>query len=253
MNESKFNISDLYDSAQRNINEKIEDVNKKIIKHKEKLNDPKGKMGFFDKMSANSSINSYRNKLHDFNELSQLMNRLYFLDSSKHELPSEVIQQINVLGSMLSVEERTELDKTINNTLRNANNRNKDNIKNTALSVQKLLNKLKLNDKPFIIFRGSKAIDNISYEKAVLNIRNELLNNLVSSHIFLPQDSKDVVLPIEEQILLSDIEKMINGGALDKNSNVKDIVNNFSQIKDSLILEKNIMLYYLAFQIQFLK
>lgn len=235
MNETKPNISAIYNSTEKNINETIEKLTKRIEKHKEKLNDPKRKMSFFDKMSANSSIKNYQEQISSLRELSQLMNSLYFSENNKHELPDDIKAHFDDLCSKLSDEEVNELGKIVNSNLKNANKENKDNIKNASSNVQKLLRKLKLTDKEFLVYEGSRFKDSISYKNATLQIERELLSNLTPEYVFLHQDSKEVSLPIEEQILLSNIEKMIKSGTLDKSNSVKAIVDNFSQIKDSFI------------------
>lgn len=226
---AEANSLELYDSAKKSIDERKKRLLEKIEKNKEKLN---GKLGFIDKMLINSDNKSYKEKIIKLTELSESMSKLYFSEHNKFELPQELLEKFNDVGSLLTEEEKNELINTVNSCVRNTNKDKIDKVKNSSLEVQKLLDKLKLSGVEFSASDGQKK--SISYEAATKKIEHELLENLKTEYVPIIKNEREDLLPNSEELMISKIEEMISNKELEQNKNVNAIVSNISKIKEAM-------------------
>ena len=221
----------MYKSAEKTINERIEKLQERLEKNKEKL---KEKVGFIDKMSINSANKSYEEEIRKLTELNKIMGELHYSENNKYNFPQEVIEGFNNLGSLLTDEEINELRNTVNSCLRNANKDKKDKIKNFSIEVQKLLNKLKLSDKAFLVYDGLEYKKSITYENATKKMEQELLENLIAEYVPIRKNERKNLLPNNEKLMISKIEEMIINKELEQSKNVNAIVSNISEIKEAM-------------------
>ena len=182
MKDTEVSSLAIYRSMEKSISEKLEKLSSKIERNKEKLNGP-GKVGFVDRLTMNSENKSHEEEIRRLTELSKAMSNLKFSESNKYKLPEVVTSSLDDISSLLTAEETAELRNVVNSSLRSANKAKKDNIKNASLEVQKILGKLGLSDKAFLVYDGLDYKKSISFEVATKEMEKELLSDLTPEYI----------------------------------------------------------------------
>lgn len=234
MRDTEVNGLAICRSMEKEINEKVEKLMEKLERNKQKLNGP-GKVGFIDKMSMNSANKSYEEEIRKLTELSKSMNNLHFSNNDRYKLPDGVTSRLDDISSLLTVEETNELRNVVNSSLRNANKDKKENIKAASLEVQRLLNKLKLSDKAFLVYDGLEYKKSMSYETAAKEMEKQLLSDLTPEYTSVNINKSEVSLNNSESVLISNIEEMISKKELEPTKSVNSIVDNITEIKDAML------------------
>ncbi len=234
MRDTEVNSLAICRSMEKEINEKVEKLMEKLERNKQKLNGP-GKVGFIDKMSMNSANKSYEEEIRKLTELSKSMNNLHFSNNDRYKLPDGVTSRLDDISSLLTVEETNELRNVVNSSLRNANKDKKENIKAASLEVQRLLNKLKLSDKAFLVYDGLEYKKSMSYETATKELEKQLLSDLTPEYTSVNINKSEVSLNNSESVLISNIEEMISKKELEPTKSVNSIVDNIAEIKDAML------------------
>lgn len=234
MKDTEVSSLDIYRSMEKSISEKIEKLSSKIERNKEKLNGP-GKVGFVDRLTMNSENKSHEEEIRKLTELSKAMSNLKFSESSKYKLPEVVTSSLDDISSLLTVEETAELRNAVNSSLRSANKEKKDNIKNASLEVQKILGKLGLSDKAFLVYDGLDYKKSISFEVATKEMEKELLSDLTPEYTPININKSEVSLDSGESVLISRIEEMISKRELEPTKSIDNIVANIAEIKEAML------------------
>lgn len=234
MKDTEVSSLDIYRSMEKSISEKIEKLSSKIERNKEKLNGP-GKVGFVDRLTMNSENKSHEEEIRKLTELSKAMSNLKFSESSKYKLPEVVTSSLDDISSLLTVEETAELRNAVNSSLRSANKEKKDNIKNASLEVQKILGKLGLSDKAFLVYDGLDYKKSISFEVATKEMEKELLSDLTPEYTPININKSEVSLDSGESVLISKIEEMISKRELEPTKSINNIVANIAEIKEAML------------------
>lgn len=234
MKDTEVSSLDIYRSMEKSISEKLEKLSSKIERNKEKLNGP-GKVGFVDRLTMNSENKSHEEEIRKLTELSKAMSNLKFSESSKYKLPEVVTSNLDDISSLLTAEETAELRNAVNSSLRSANKEKKDNIKNASLEVQKILGKLGLSDKAFLVYDGLDYKKSISFEVATKEMEKELLSDLTPEYTPINTNKSEVSLDSSESILISKIEEMISKRELEPTKSVDNIVANIAEIKEAML------------------
>ena len=234
MKDTEVSSLDIYRSMEKSISEKFEKLSSKIEKNKEKLNGP-GKVGFVDRLTMNSENKSHEEEIRKLTELSKAMSNLKFSESSKYKLPEVVTSSLDDISSLLTAEETAELRNAVNSSLRSANKEKKDNVRNASLEVQKILGKLGLSDKAFLVYDGLDYKKSISFEVAAKEMEKELLSDLTPEYTPININKSEVSLNSSESILISRIEEMISKKELEPTKSVDNIVANISEIKEAML------------------
>ena len=234
MKDTEVSSLDIYRSMEKSISEKLEKLSSKIERNKEKLNGP-GKVGFFDRLTMNSENKSHEEEIRRLTELSKAMSNLKFSESSKYKLPEVVTSSLDDISSLLTAEETAELRNAVNSSLRSANKEKKDNVRNASLEVQKILGKLGLSDKAFLVYDGLDYKKSISFEVAAKEMEKELLSDLTPEYTPININKSEVSLNSSESILISRIEEMISKKELEPTKSVDNIVANISEIKEAML------------------
>ena len=234
MKDKEVSSLDIYRSMEKSISEKLEKLSSKIERNKEKLNGP-GKVGFVDRLSMNSENKSHEEEIRKLTELSKAMSNLKFSESSKYKLPEVVTSSLDDISSLLTVEETAELRNAVNSSLRSANKEKKDNVRNASLEVQKILGKLGLSDKAFLVYDGLDYKKSISFEVATKEMEKELLSDLTPEYTPININKSEVFLNSSESILISRIEEMISKRELEPTKSINNIVTNIAEIKEAML------------------
>lgn len=234
MKDKEVSSLDIYRSMEKSISEKLEKLSSKIERNKEKLNGP-GKVGFVDKLTMNSENKSHEEEIRRLTELSKAMSNLKFSESSKYKLPEVVTSSLDDISSLLTAEETAELRNVVNSSLRSANKEKKDNIKNASLEVQKILGKLGLSDKAFLVYDGLDYKKSISFEVATKEMEKELLSDLTPEYTPININKSEVSLDSGESVLISKIEEMISKRELEPTKSINNIVTNITEIKEAML------------------
>ena len=234
MKDTEVSSLDIYRSMEKSISEKLEKLSSKIERNKEKLNGP-GKVGFVDRLSMNSENKSHEEEIRKLTELSKAMSNLKFSESSKYKLPEVVTSSLDDISSLLTVEETAELRNVVNSSLRSANKEKKDNVRNASLEAQKILGKLGLSDKAFLVYDGLDYKKSISFEVATKEMEKELLSDLTAEYTPININKSEVSLDSSESILISRIEEMISKRELEPTKSINNIVANITEIKDAML------------------
>lgn len=234
MKDKEVSSLDIYRSMEKSISEKLEKLSSKIERNKEKLNGP-GKVGFVDRLSMNSENKSHEEEIRKLTELSKAMSNLKFSESSKYKLPEVVTSSLDDISSLLTVEETAELRNAVNSSLRSANKEKKDNVRNASLEVQKILGKLGLSDKAFLVYDGLDYKKSISFEVATKEMEKELLSDLTPEYTPININKSEVSLNSSESILISRIEEMISKRELEPTKSINNIVTNIAEIKEAML------------------
>ena len=233
MKDKEVSSLDIYRSMEKSISEKLEKLSSKIERNKEKLNGP-GKVGFVDRLTMNSENKSHEEEIRRLTELSKAMSNLKFSESSKYKLPEVVTSSLDDISSLLTAEETAELRNVVNSSLRSANKEKKDNIKNASLEVQKILGKLGLSDKAFLVYDGLDYKKSISFEVATKEMEKELLSDLTPEYTPININKSEVSLDSGESVLISKIEEMISKRELEPTKSINNIVTNITEIKEAM-------------------
>ena len=234
MKDTEVSSLDIYRSMEKSISEKLEKLSSKIERNKEKLNGP-GKVGFVDRLTMNSENKSHEEEIRRLTELSKAMSNLKFSESNKYKLPEVVTSSLDDISSLLTAEETAELRNVVNSSLRSANKAKKDNIKNASLEVQKILGKLGLSDKAFLVYDGLDYKKSISFEVATKEMEKELLRDLTPEYIPININKSEVSLDSGESVLISKIEEMISKRELEPTKSINNIVTNITEIKEAML------------------
>lgn len=237
MKDTEVSSLDIYRSMEKSISEKLEKLSSKIERNKEKLNGP-GKVGFVDRLTMNSENKSHEEEIRRLTELSKAMSNLKFSESNKYKLPEVVTSSLDDISSLLTTEETAELRNVVNSSLRSANKAKKDNIKNASLEVQKILGKLGLSDKAFLVYDGLDYKKSISFEVATKEMEKELLSDLTPEYIPININKSEVSLDSGESVLISKIEEMISKRELEPTKSINNIVANIAEIKEAMLTRK---------------
>lgn len=237
MKDTEVSSLDIYRSMEKSISEKLEKLSSKIERNKEKLNGP-GKVGFVDRLTMNSENKSHEEEIRRLTELSKAMSNLKFSESNKYKLPEVVTSSLDDISSLLTAEETAELRNVVNSSLRSANKAKKDNIKNASLEVQKILGKLGLSDKAFLVYDGLDYKKSISFEVATNEMEKELLSDLTPEYIPININKSEVSLDSGESVLISKIEEMISKRELEPTKSINNIVANIAEIKEAMLTRK---------------
>ena len=234
MKDTEVSSLDIYRSMEKSISEKLEKLSSKIERNKEKLNGP-GKVGFVDRLTMNSENKSHEEEIRRLTELSKAMSNLKFSESNKYKLPEVVTSSLDDISSLLTAEETAELRNVVNSSLRSANKAKKDNIKNASLEVQKILGKLGLSDKAFLVYDGLDYKKSISFEVATNEMEKELLSDLTPEYTPININKSEVSLDSGESVLISKIEEMISKRELEPTKSINNIVTNITEIKEAML------------------
>lgn len=234
MKDKEASSLDIYRSMEKSISEKLEKLSSKIERNKEKLNGP-GKVGFVDRLTMNSENKSHEEEIRRLTELSKAMSNLKFSESNKYKLPEVVTSSLDDISSLLTAEETAELRNVVNSSLRSANKAKKDNIKNASLEVQKILGKLGLSDKAFLVYDGLDYKKSISFEVATKEMEKELLSDLTPEYTPININKSEVSLDSGESVLISKIEEMISKRELEPTKSINNIVANIAEIKEAML------------------
>ena len=78
----------------------------------------------------------------------------------------------------------------------------------------------------------------MSYQDAVLTIEKNLLKKLTPEYTPIHSDEEEIKLPHSEKILLDSIEKMIANKDFEQTKSTKNIIENISEIKDTMLLKE---------------
>ena len=234
MKDKEVSSLDIYRSMEKSISEKLEKLSSKIERNKEKLNGP-GKVGFVDRLTMNSENKSHEEEIRRLTELSKAMSNLKFSESSKYKLPEVVTSSLDDISSLLTAEETAELRNVVNSSLRSTNKEKKDNIKNASLEVQKILGKLGLSDKAFLVYDGLDYKKSISFEVATKEMEKELLSDLTPKYTPININKSEVSLDSGESVLISKIEEMISKRELEPTKSINNIVTNIAEIKEAML------------------
>lgn len=234
MKDKEVSSLDIYRSMEKSISEKLEKLSSKIERNKEKLNGP-GKVGFVDRLTMNSENKSHEEEIRRLTELSKAMSNLKFSESSKYKLPEVVTSSLDDISSLLTAEETAELRNVVNSSLRSTNKEKKDNIKNASLEVQKILGKLGLSDKAFLVYDGLDYKKSISFEVATKEMEKELLSDLTPEYTPININKSEVSLDSGESVLISKIEEMISKRELEPTKSINNIVTNIAEIKEAML------------------
>ena len=234
MKDTEVSSLAIYRSMEKSISEKLEKLSSKIERNKEKLNGP-GKVGFVDRLTMNSENKSHEEEIRRLTELSKAMSNLKFSESNKYKLPEVVTSSLDDISSLLTAEETAELRNVVNSSLRSANKAKKDNIKNASLEVQKILGKLGLSDKAFLVYDGLDYKKSISFEVATKEMEKELLSDLTPEYIPININKSEVSLDSGESVLISKIEEMISKRELEPTKSINNIVANIAEIKEAML------------------
>lgn len=237
MKDTEVSSLDIYRSMEKSISEKLEKLSSKIERNKEKLNGL-GKVGFVDRLTMNSENKSHEEEIRRLTELSKAMSNLKFSESNKYKLPEVVTSSLDDISSLLTAEETAELRNVVNSSLRSANKAKKDNIKNASLEVQKILGKLGLSDKAFLVYDGLDYKKSISFEVATNEMEKELLSDLTPEYIPININKSEVSLDSGESVLISKIEEMISKRELEPTKSINNIVANIAEIKEAMLTRK---------------
>lgn len=237
MKDTEVSSLDIYRSMEKSISEKLEKLSSKIERNKEKLNGP-GKVGFVDRLTMNSENKSHEEEIRRLTELSKAMSNLKFSESNKYKLPEVVTSSLDDISSLLTAEETAELRNVVNSSLRSANKAKKDNIKNASLEVQKILGKLGLSDKAFLVYDGLDYKKSISFEVATKEMEKELLSDLTPEYTPININKSEVSLDSGESVLISKIEEMISKRELEPTKSINNIVANIAEIKEAMLTRK---------------
>ena len=237
MKDKEVSSLDIYRSMEKSISEKLEKLSSKIERNKEKLNGP-GKVGFVDRLTMNSENKSHEEEIRRLTELSKAMSNLKFSESNKYKLPEVVTSSLDDISSLLTAEETAELRNVVNSSLRSANKEKKDNIKNASLEVQKILGKLGLSDKAFLVYDGFDYKKSISFEVATKEMEKELLSDLTPEYTPININKSEVSLDSGESVLISKIEEMISKRELEPTKSINNIVANIAEIKEAMLTRK---------------
>ena len=234
MKDTEVSSLDIYRSMEKSISEKLEKLSSKIERNKEKLNGP-GKVGFVDRLTMNSENKSHEEEIRRLTELSKAMSNLKFSESNKYKLPEVVTSSLDDISSLLTAEETAELRNVVNSSLRSANKEKKDNIKNASLEVQKILGKLGLSDKAFLVYDGLDYKKSISFEVAIKEMEKELLSDLTPEYTPININKSEVSLDSGESVLISKIEEVISKRELEPTKSINNIVTNITEIKEAML------------------
>lgn len=234
MKDTEVSSLAIYRSMEKSIIEKLEKLSSKIERNKEKLNGP-GKVGFVDRLTMNSENKSHEEEIRRLTELSKAMSNLKFSESNKYKLPEVVTSSLDDISSLLTAEETAELRNVVNSSLRSANKAKKDNIKNASLEVQKILGKLGLSDKAFLVYDGLDYKKSISFEVATKEMEKELLSDLTPEYTPININKSEVSLDSGESVLISKIEEMISKRELEPTKSINNIVTNITEIKEAML------------------
>ena len=237
MKDTEVSSLAIYRSMEKSISEKLEKLSSKIERNKEKLNGP-GKVGFVDRLTMNSENKSHEEEIRRLTELSKAMSNLKFSESNKYKLPEVVTSSLDDISSLLTAEETAELRNVVNSSLRSANKEKKDNIKNASLEVQKILGKLGLSDKAFLVYDGLDYKKSISFEVATNEMEKELLSDLTPEYTPININKSEVSLDSGESVLISKIEEMISKRELEPTKSINNIVANIAEIKEAMLTRK---------------
>ena len=237
MKDTEVSSLAIYRSMEKSISEKLEKLSSKIERNKEKLNGP-GKVGFVDRLTMNSENKSHEEEIRRLTELSKAMSNLKFSESNKYKLPEVVTSSLDDISSLLTAEETAELRNVVNSSLRSANKAKKDNIKNASLEVQKILGKLGLSDKAFLVYDGLDYKKSISFEVATNEMEKELLSDLTPEYTPININKSEVSLDSGESVLISKIEEMISKRELEPTKSINNIVANIAEIKEAMLTRK---------------
>ncbi len=171
-------------------------------------------------------------------ELNQALGNLHFSDSSNYKMPETFLEKLNDLGPLLINEEINEIRNVVNSSLRNANKDKKEQIKTASLQVQKILNKVGLLSSGFLVTDGLEYKKSMTYQDAVLTVEKNLLKKLTPEYAPIHSDEKEIELPHSEKMLLDSIEKMIANKDFEQTKSTKNIIENISEIKDTMLLKE---------------
>lgn len=234
MKDTEVNSLAIYRSMEMAIEDKTKKLNERIEKNKEKLNGPK-KIGIIDKMTINSDNKRHEEEIRKLTELSKAMGNLKFSKSSNYKLPEDITSSLDDISSLLTAEETAELRNVVNSSLRSANKEKKDNVRNASLEVQKILGKLGLSDKAFLVYDGLDYKKSISFEVAAKEMEKELLSDLTPEYTPININKSEVSLNSSESVLISRIEEMISKKELEPTKSVDNIVANIVEIKEAML------------------
>ena len=234
MKDTEVNSLAIYRSMEMAIEDKTKKLNERIEKNKEKLNGPK-KVGIIDKMTINSDNKRHEEEIRKLTELSKAMGNLKFSKSSNYKLPEDITSSLDDISSLLTAEETAELRNVVNSSLRSANKEKKDNVRNASLEVQKILGKLGLSDKAFLVYDGLDYKKSISFEVAAKEMEKELLSDLTPEYTSININKSEVSLNSSESVLISRIEEMISKKELEPTKSVDNIVANIAEIKEAML------------------
>lgn len=234
MKDTEVNSLAIYRSMEMAIEDKTKKLNERIEKNKEKLNGPK-KIGIIDKMTINSDNKRHEEEIRKLTELSKAMGNLKFSKSSNYKLPEDITSRLDDISALLTAEETEELRNVVNSSLRNANKEKKDNVKTASIEAQKILGKLGLSDKAFLVYDGLDYKKSISFEVAAKEMEKELLSDLTPEYIPININKSEVSLNSSESVLISRIEEMISKKELEPTKSVNNIIANIVEVKDAML------------------
>lgn len=235
--DKEINSYSIYKSLEKSIEDRIKYLKERLDKNVEKLNSGE-KLGFSTKMGLNIDNNNYIDEIRKLTEFNKTISNLRFSESEKYKLSSELASSLDDISSLLSNEETNELGNIINLCLRNSNKSKKNSIETASVEAQKILNKLKLDDKKIQIYEGLDYKESITYSVAVDEIKKDLLKELTPDYTPINRTKSDISLNSNESSLINNIEEMIVNNELEQNKSVKNIVENISEIKDAMLLRE---------------
>ena len=235
--DKEINSYSIYKSLEKSIEDRIKYLKERLDKNVEKLNSGE-KLGFSTKMGLNIDNNNYIDEIRKLTEFNKTISNLRFSESEKYKLSSELASSLDDISSLLSNEETNELGNIINLCLRNSNKSKKNSIETASVEAQKILNKLKLDDKKIQIYEGLDYKESITYSVAVDEIKKDLLKELTPDYTPINRTKSDISLNGNESSLINNIEEMIVNNELEQNKSVKNIVENISEIKDAMLLRE---------------
>lgn len=231
MKDTEVTSYSICSSMDKSINEMIDKLRGRIEKNKEKLS---GKVGFIDKMSMNGAIKDYQEQIRRLTELSQALGDLRFSDNKKYKLPEKVVEHINGLYQLLTDDEKNALKQNVSIALSNSNKDKKEKVQTMSAKIQKMIAKLGLSTKGFLVYDKTQYKTSISYEQAIKTVEREMLKNLTPEFVSLQGNKMNIELPLDEKTLLNYIKNMVENKELEKSKSVNAIVDNLAQIEDAM-------------------
>ena len=236
MRDTEVSNNAICKSIEKTVDERIQTLLERIEKNKEKLNS--NTIGFAEKMGIKITNKQYEDETKKLTELNQALGNLHFSDSSNYKMSEIFIEKLNDLGTLLTNEEINEIRNVVNSSLRNANKDKKEQIKTASLQVQKILNKVGLLTSGFLVTDGLEYKKSMTYQDAVLTVEKNLLKKLTPEYTPIHSDEKEIELPHSEKMLLDSIEKMIANKDFEQTKSTKNIIENISEIKDTMLLKE---------------